>query len=238
MLTCGIRNETIRERLLQEQTMTSDKAIKLCQVLESAKARSHAIGMGQSRDEWSSEEQRVDAINTAKQQNAYRMDRTGERSNVKYKEKTITNCSKCGKSEHPVNKCPAFEKTCNFCKLQNNFATVCYKKRNADKFKQENINKIQRNNVESLNNEVNSLYIGSINLKQIQEICQEIGEVTTQWRTSLFVNNKEINFKIDSGAMVNILPYKLFKLAELADGIKSTSTVLNSYTGDKLNVMG
>lgn len=115
------------------------------------------------------------------------------------------------------------------------FVCVCYKKRNADRFKQENINEIQGNHVETLNNEIDFLYIGSINLKQIQEI----GEVTTQWRTSLFVNNKEINFKIDSGAMVNILPYKLFKLTGLADGmIKSTSTVLNSYTGDKLNVMG
>lgn len=104
--------------------------------------------MGQSREEWSSEEQRVDRINAARQQNAYRKDRTGDRSNVKYKEKTITNCNKCGKSEHPVNKCPAFGKTCNFCKLQNHFATVCYKKRNADRFKQENINEIQGNHVE------------------------------------------------------------------------------------------
>lgn len=45
MLTCGIRNETIRERLLQEQTMTSDKAIELSGIgISQSKKSCHRYG--------------------------------------------------------------------------------------------------------------------------------------------------------------------------------------------------
>ncbi|VEN49188.1 unnamed protein product, partial [Callosobruchus maculatus] len=59
MLTCGIRNQNIRERLLQEDNITLDKAVELCQVVEAAKAQSHIMGQrsqpGSSRSDSSEE---------------------------------------------------------------------------------------------------------------------------------------------------------------------------------------
>nr|CAI5817204.1 unnamed protein product [Callosobruchus analis] len=44
MLTCGVRNHKVRERLLQDDNLSLDKAVELCQVMESATARSHMMG--------------------------------------------------------------------------------------------------------------------------------------------------------------------------------------------------
>ncbi|KAK9722755.1 hypothetical protein QE152_g19491 [Popillia japonica] len=49
MITCGIRNEAIRQRLLEDDTLTLEKAVELCQVIESAKVRSQAMGQGNIR---------------------------------------------------------------------------------------------------------------------------------------------------------------------------------------------
>ncbi|KAK9730704.1 hypothetical protein QE152_g14320 [Popillia japonica] len=43
MITCGIRNEAIRQRLLEDDTLTLEK------VIESAKVRSQAMGQGNTR---------------------------------------------------------------------------------------------------------------------------------------------------------------------------------------------
>nr|CAI5855889.1 unnamed protein product [Callosobruchus analis] len=44
MLTCGVRNHKVRERLLQDDNLSLDKAVELCEVMESATAHSHMMG--------------------------------------------------------------------------------------------------------------------------------------------------------------------------------------------------
>ncbi|XP_025836313.1 uncharacterized protein LOC112906430 [Agrilus planipennis] len=222
MITCGIKNQTIRERLLQEDDLKLDKAVDLCQVIESAKAQSQIISQGQGTSS-SSLKCDIDQLQT--------------KQRGKSQGKFITNCNKCGMSKHPVNKCPAFGKSCKFCGKLNHFASVCFK--NTHKVENNQNNQVTHKDSvnEVLESKVNAnvefLYVGSIN-----ETVAEIN-LGNQWRTELNIAEKTVSFKIDTGAMANVLPFNMFSSLGLSKNIiRKTNTMLNSYTGDKLKVLG
>lgn len=58
------------------------------------------------------------------------------------------------------------------------------------------------------------------------------------WCTDLLVLNKLVNFKIDTGAEVNIITKNVFDSLQTNVNIVHTKTKLTSYTGEKLNVLG
>ncbi|XP_074028346.1 uncharacterized protein [Leptinotarsa decemlineata] len=43
MIACGIKNNNVRERLLQEDNLPLDKAIELCRIIETSKVRSEVM---------------------------------------------------------------------------------------------------------------------------------------------------------------------------------------------------
>lgn len=43
MITCGVNNSTIREKLLQDDSLSLEKAIELCSVIEMSKMRSEEM---------------------------------------------------------------------------------------------------------------------------------------------------------------------------------------------------
>lgn len=74
------------------------------------------------------------------------------------------------------------------------------------------------------------MYIGSIEINVITE---------NQWNTKLKLNNTHVELKIDTGAMVNILPLNAFNITKInSDKLEKTNTQLKSCTGDSLNVVG
>ncbi|KAK9679093.1 hypothetical protein QE152_g40302 [Popillia japonica] len=276
MITCGIRNEAIRQRLLENDTLTLEKAVELCQVIESAKIRSQAMEQGSTR------KAEIDIVhkktghnstkhiikNCSKCAAKVRSQAMGQGSTRKAEidivhKKTghnstkniIKNCSKCGKKEHDINKCPAFGKICHYCKIQNHFATVCFKKKKATTSeKNKKITEVKEavvdNNTDSF---YSFLYVGSVTDKNVISN-------NDQWWTHLEINNQIVRLKIDTGAMVNILPIKTFKSLGLSENVLCKSNILpiktfkslglsenvlcksnmniHSYTGDRLKVLG
>ena len=203
MIICGVTNSTMRERLLQDDSLSLQKAIDLCLAIETSKQRTVAI---------ENKEVPLDVIRKSKDK--------------KVKQGQISNCSKCGRN-HPINKCPAYGKFCNFCKNKNHFASVCRKKLACVNLpKQKAVNAIDK----SIENDRNCLFIGTLT----QQNNSKDG-----WFTKLKLKDKFINFKVDTGAMANVLPLDLFKSLKMPmTEIRKTSVKLKSYTGNYLNVLG
>nr|CAI5846562.1 unnamed protein product [Callosobruchus analis] len=218
MLTCGVRNHKVRERLLQDDNLSLDKAVELCQVMESATAHSHMMG------------QRTQAVP------GYSSVETVYNRSKSTNNKVVKNCKKCGKNEHSINKCPAYGKICSYCKNLNHFAAVCNKKKNA------NVNKKKVSEVSETVHEIHpveSVKDSCFHVGSITESVMEVNADNRQWHTVLTINNKKVTVKIDTGAMVNIIPLKIFKCLGLPEHIIAKNDVtLNSYTGDKLEVLG
>lgn len=112
-IACGINNNMIRERLLQEDNPTLERTIDLCHIIDTSKVRSEAIAK-------SGTDNNIEISVVSRNKNQYK-----KLEHVK----NVRNCKKCGAERHPINKCPAFGKKCNYCKLSNHFSNVCFKKK-------------------------------------------------------------------------------------------------------------
>lgn len=79
--------------------MAIDKVIAFCQSVEAAEKNCNEL-------------EKTTEVNQIARQ-----------TNIKSKS-TINNCTKCG-TNHSINRCPAYGKTCNKCKLLNHFSNMC-----------------------------------------------------------------------------------------------------------------
>ncbi|XP_013133755.1 PREDICTED: uncharacterized protein LOC106099688 [Papilio polytes] len=135
MLVIGIKNTKIKERLLQEENLTTEIAMKIAKSLELSHERSTKLVNNTSMCHDS-----VQAVKST--QNTKGRWRPQERDN-QYNEYTQRNkspfknasrskspaynnniCKRCGQI-HKY-KCPAEGKTCNICKRKNHFSNFCF----------------------------------------------------------------------------------------------------------------
>lgn len=132
------------------------------------------------------------------------------------------NCRWCGKTHaKDKNKCPARGKKCSKCGLENHFASVCK-------------TKVKKNVVKEINVE-NDYFCESVsNLKVINAIS---------WYEKVEVENMLINFKLDTGSDVNLVPKNLFDVichkSKRQININHNASVnLEAYNGTKIKVIG
>eukprot|EP00102_Acyrthosiphon_pisum_P026059 XP_016663269.1 PREDICTED: uncharacterized protein LOC100571559 isoform X1 [Acyrthosiphon pisum] len=108
----------------------------------------------QSRDtleRLSREDMTIDKVITfcqsveAAEKNCNELEKTTEVNQIKTTKTTIDNCTRCG-TTHSINRCPAYGKTCNKCKLSNHFSSMCKTKedsaRKTNKVKKKFNNKV------------------------------------------------------------------------------------------------
>ncbi|UYV70481.1 K02A2.6-like, partial [Cordylochernes scorpioides] len=119
-------------------------------------------------------------------------------------------CQRCGKS-HRAKNCPAWGKRCSKCKKINHFAAFC-----------------KSSAIRSLNDETEET-VWSIHEAKVVH--------TLEWKKSIIVNGKEICFKLDSGAEVNVLPYTFTRQMKGLE-IFQTNRKLTSYTGHEIKIKG
>ncbi|UYV61543.1 K02A2.6-like [Cordylochernes scorpioides] len=119
-------------------------------------------------------------------------------------------CQRCGKS-HRAKNCPAWGKRCSKCKKMNHFAAFC-----------------KSSAIRSLNDETKET-VWSIHEAKVVH--------TLEWKKSIIVNGKEICFKLDSGAEVNVLPYTFTRQMKGLE-IFQTNRKLTSYTGHEIKIKG
>ncbi|UYV62865.1 K02A2.6-like [Cordylochernes scorpioides] len=119
-------------------------------------------------------------------------------------------CQRCGKS-HRAKNCPAWGRRCSKCKKMNHFAAFC-----------------KSSAIRSLNDETEET-VWSIHEAKVVH--------TLEWKKSIIVNGKEICFKLDSGAEVNVLPYTFTRQMNGLE-IFQTNRKLTSYTGHEIKIKG
>lgn len=237
VLISATNNSEVREKLLQKEDLSLNEAVKWCNIIEQAKMQTKRIENinNQVGDEISAV--RIQSRQTPSRRHTSRRGSSKSRSQSRHTAQPqeirsdrnfIYNCSRCGLPSHPINKCPAFAKTCGKCQKRNHFASVC--KTNRDK----RINSVNSRDSLDLGNE--TLYIGTIN-----NIKSRITDTEyTAWHTKLEINNNCLDFKIDTGAPVNIISISdyinVLKLP--VDLLQSTQIQLKSYTGDKIPLVG
>ncbi|XP_030749218.1 uncharacterized protein LOC115877199 [Sitophilus oryzae] len=221
-IVIGTNDPLLQERMLREKNLTLTKAIAYCRASEAGK--SHAR-------------------------------RLQEKVEVAMIKKEIFNCKKCGKN-HKIRECPAYGKKCAACKERNHFATMCHKARQERSEPQEKksvervknkkrVNEVKEQEQEDIEEE-KTFYLDTLVLGQLDKVSQlvnlnsSINSLQTEWYQKMKINKEFIQFKLDTGAESNTLPYNYFQKLNKNNSLnlKETKLILTSYSGNKFKPLG
>lgn len=218
LLIIGVRDSAMKEKLLMEMELTLEKAIEYCRAKEASGKQMEMM----NRTADASSVGAVSAINRSRSNKSQRNKNEKRSFDKRNKNKT---CSKCN-SFHEYGKCPAFGKKCYNCNSLNHFSSACKK----EKTRYRNVNEVCNDDNFSETSGDGPFALDSVK-------CQ-VNSVDTEWRETVIINNKEVSLKIDTGAEVNVLPFKVFNDVKINETIDFTKRKLTSYTGHNLKVVG
>ncbi|GFU55364.1 transposon Ty3-I Gag-Pol polyprotein [Nephila pilipes] len=142
-------------------------------------------------------------------------------------------CKKCGR-KHKPRECPAFGKICTKCNKKNHFAVKCF----------QNTKNIHEMNVPENKLDVYTDYVTVNETKcemisytdSIDKNIEMVSETTWFKSITLDINHKcfDVNFKLDTGAEVNILPLYILNMFKVKPKLSETNLSLTTYGNFKL----
>ncbi|CAC5423835.1 unnamed protein product [Mytilus coruscus] len=215
-IVCGTNSSRAKERLLREDGLTLDKAVGICRADEESRKQMKTLN----------EEEQVHALRRKTQNQrtnrneGYAKKGPSRRDHEKRESNSSFSCGKCG-TTHERRNCPAYGKKCHKCKKPNHYQKFC-----KSKFSKSVHGLDEYSSCES---DGENYFVGAVNRKT------EIKE--NACFSSFKLQGKTVQFKIDTGAQVNILPLSIYKKLSNVK-LSKTSTSLTSYSGDKLKVVG
>ena len=130
-----------------------------------------------------------------------------------------TSCSRCGRSPlHGRQQCPSNQAICHKCHKKGHFKHCCRSKGGLREVKQ---------NTDSDDSEKE--FLGAVSADAVN--------TTKPWTITLKLNGRNVEFKVDTGADVTVIPESIYNPEE--DGeLECTGIPLNGPTGEKLDVCG
>lgn len=247
ILISGVNSNEIREKLLQDDDTTLEDAVRKCNAISEAKSQSSRMYNGNSASEeihqvnhrkapvthypkrntegYTHQSRERNKISNNRDRSKSRQRRYNAGARGKSGSRIIYNCRNCGR-DHPINQCSAYGKICTNCQKFNHFANVCRFNKNVKTISKYNNNDNQLTDYQSTDLHIETVFVSNINK-------------TNSWFATLKINNKNISFKMDTGADVNILPATQFQQLHLSKSlIKPAHSILKSYTGDTLSTLG
>ncbi|KAL1447286.1 hypothetical protein WDU94_014005 [Cyamophila willieti] len=139
-------------------------------------------------------------------------------------------CKYCGLA-HKKGRCPAYNKRCNYCKKINHFENVCSKKK-MDKSMSENVKEKLTSNIHEV--------VGNEEFVLDEVFCCTISN--NEWSSMGMINNKEVKFKLDSGAQCNVIPSVTLEhivgKSYMSSNLKPSDMQLFGYGNNQLSVLG
>lgn len=104
----GINNAKLREKMLQEKSLTLSKAEGMCEAAEA---------VAQQNQQWTKTNDNVDAVSKSAKPRVCKTGRSVEKHN---------RCKTRNRLQKPA-ECPAHGKKCNICHKLNHFAVCCFR---------------------------------------------------------------------------------------------------------------
>ena len=125
-LIAGINNNSIRQRLLEQDELTFDAAYKLAQSLDFAMKNSESFSSNQCVSSVPVETR--DNFNEVDLSQSQNLSAAPQKSSSNFNQSQSSNsCPNCGGHSHPKSRCPARDKQCFKCNTRGHFSNVCRK---------------------------------------------------------------------------------------------------------------
>ena len=216
-IVVGIRDNGTRKRLLQEAKLTLNKCIDICRSSEVTSAQLQAMG--------NQEDLKFVAGDKIKKES---QDKGG---------KDVISCKFCGKKHvRSREACPAWRKNCRKCGEKNHFAVKCSKSSQASKSSGPPKKKKKRKPVHAIQEDSSSEeYLLTVSVESLDSVNSQ------RLYAKMIVNGHDIQFQLDSGATVNVLPVREYE--EVCDDpelkeLKASEAILSMYNGTEICPLG
>ena len=212
----GIRDNGTRKRLLQESKLTLNRCIDICRSSEATATQLQAMG--------NQEDVQFVADGKPKGWQAKEDTKTPARSG-----KAVISCKFCGnKHVRSREECPAWGKSCKKCGEKNHFAVKCSKLQKPASKQRKKKQRVHAMASSSSSEE----YLLTMSVDRID---------SHKLYAKMVVNGYDIQFQLDSGATVNVLPVRQYKQVcgdpELKE-LEASQAVLSMYNGTEMCPLG
>ena len=233
-LVCGIADNSVQRKLLQEPKLSLEKCLDICRSAEATSAHLKAIS-GHSSSTGTPADN-VNAVDKRKKSKAPPKRRSNGQMQKQPlpepKEDLLKRCKHCGRSHvKQRTKCPAFGKLCSACNKPNHFAEMC--RSTSSK------NSRQRNGVNMVNSEDSSEEeLLSVSFDSYEDNVHAVNEDNLPEKkifATMEIAGTSIRMQIDTGASCNVLPQKYVPPGTL---ITETDRTLKMYSKSTLPVLG
>jgi hypothetical protein len=222
-IVIGIRDNTVRKRLLREKKLTLTTCIEICKAAEATKDYAKQI----DRPDLS---QYAESETVNRLQNSFRKD-TLDKKDEFMNRTMIKDCHFCGGShERNKEKCPAYGQQCRKCGRNNHFSKACKSKK---------ISPVHGVST-SFAQDGGDLQQASIDGKWVNSVQCTIAAVGEELSNEILAemvvdkNETPVVFQVDSGATVNIIPVKYVDSSTLM----KTNQVLKMWNKSSLIPLG
>nr|XP_022921165.1 uncharacterized protein LOC111429474 [Onthophagus taurus] len=206
-IVLGIRNPALQEKLLHIDNLDLKKTVEICKASEATEIRFRNV------------QERSDKVEVVKRRIHYRKT---ENQDGKKENKNEFNCKRCG-LKHKFKECPAYGRKCKLCDKYGHYAKMCNKNQNLKKVKDIKEDREDDSNSE---NDEDQAYVSSILVHEVNH--------RSEWTEVLYVEDKKVKFKIDTGSQVNIISLEVINDLGKQTEIVNTKTILETYVGFKI----
>ena len=225
-IVIGIRDQRTRQRLLQERKLKLKKCIDICRSSESATTQMKAITTTTTNEVHKVKIEEAHG-NRGKFQQRSRYDRNASTGN-----KTIR-CFFCAEN-HPAQKekCPAWGEICTHCGGRNHFSKAC--KKGTYQQSPRKVNEIHGTSEYHGSDDSDVEFISGIIMAPNEKVNTIQSGYLKEIYTEMIVEERKVQFQVDSGASTNILPAKYIKDAH----INPTHRTLRMWNGSEVKPLG
>lgn len=208
----GLKSHTIQNRLLEKQQLTLNEAITTAKAYEIAEKEGGELHQAKNMSET------VNKIHFRRESQNKREVQKLEKKLQKRENLKIENkhCYRCGNTEHMADQCKFKEVICHYCKKKGHLRRMCLKEKRT-------INMIEQPTIETAVYEISKI---DSNAERKKIKC------------NVMVNNKSIEFEIDTGAPVTLINLDFAKQYFPFEKVKKTDIQLYSYCQTKLECLG
>ena len=251
-IICGMLDNSVRERLLRQENLTLDKTLQLCRAAETTRAqakelsskddkvsvdalgsRKQSFPNRQRQNPWHCQSQRTNQSHRPSQGQSHRPSQShgqgqnqrlnqnqnhSQSQNFRPSQKTRKSCGRCG-NWHGRNFCPAQGQTCKQCGRMNHFAKCC------------------RTSVGKVVNELQNLEVDDRDEDFLVNVV-ESGKTRDEWKVNLMVNDRQVEFKLDTGAQTNLISESVYQSLKPKPKLHPARVKLTGYSGAAIPVKG
>lgn len=221
----GVLDNNLRTAMLRNADLKLQQAIDDCKAAEQSKKYAEDMGQPQPQTVVQTDATRFDRDKPKKVfiKKAYSRPNQESQQNRRPRS-SFFKCSKCNYT-HDFGKCPAFGKTCMKCGEKNHFAATCGGTYNVKTHAVETEEVAESEyEVETEEPEHEEEYVYFYT-----DSVVTVNSMQTEYRQDLLVQGKKVNFKLDPGASMSILPYDVFKSLNAPEKIQPCKIMIQPY---------